>query len=254
LIKQEELENHDLGFCEALDLKGVHFSYSRETGKVLNNLSLKIKKGTRMGLIGRSGSGKTTLLEMIMGFLKQDAGEILLDGIPSNLTTSEWRKKIGYVPQITFLLDSTLLQNIVLNREVSLDRVMRVIEMVDLSEFLKTLPGGLHERVGEKGAKLSGGQRQRLGMARALYSDPEIIILDEATSALDPETEAKILENLAHFLSDKTMIFVGHRLQALKACNEVVLLNAGCVQVHAQKMEEALSISEIKDFFENESS
>jgi ABC-type bacteriocin/lantibiotic exporter with double-glycine peptidase domain len=152
--------------------------------------------------VGKSGAGKSTLVDLLLGLLVPQEGNVLLNGVAPHIALELWRDKIAYVPQETKILSKTILENIVIGipeSEVDLDAVWLALEQVQLNDFVKNLPSGLSTQIGESGLKLSGGQRQRLGLTRAFYLNPQLLILDEATSALDPETENHISLALSSF-------------------------------------------------------
>ena len=226
-------------FSESLEFKDVSFQYRGAKEKALDHVSFEIKKGEVVGFIGTSGSGKTTMFNVLLRMLKEDSGNILLDGKP--ITENEingWRKMIGYVRQDFYLIDSSLAENIAFGidrKEIDEAKVMDCIERASLSEFLKTLPQGINTHLGEFGGKLSGGQKQRVAIARALYHESEIILFDEATSALDNETENEIIETINNlFTQQKTMLMIAHRYTTLKKCNRIYEMKDGkIIQVHS---------------------
>ena len=210
-----------------LILKNVSYSYSSSNENkdyVLKNIDLDLVKGDKIGIKGKTGSGKTTLINLITGLIKNYEGEILLNDNDFNINLSNWQNKIGYVPQSVYLADESALFNITLTDKKNVDfhKVQNILKIVGLYDFFNTLPKKLETRVGERGSQLSGGQCQRLGIARALYRDPSIIILDEATSALDQSTENSILKSLFVNNKDKTILTISHRNEALKFCNKVI--------------------------------
>ena len=190
--------------------------------KVIDNLSFQIQKGSTIGIIGKSGSGKSTLIDILLGLHNQTSGEILVDGVNIASNIRSWQQNIGYVPQNVYLIDDTIMANVAFGISPELineDSVDKAIRSAQLSELIKTIPGGKNSIVGERGIKLSGGQKQRIGIARALYSNPDILVLDEATSALDNENEANFMETILHYKNSKTIIIVAHRLSTLKSCD-----------------------------------
>ena len=191
---------------------------------------MTLKKGDFIGIIGETGSGKSTLINLFTGLLKPSEGKIEVDGLNIFSNLSEWHKKIGYVPQSIYLMDDTIKKNIAFGlREDDIDdnSVKQAVEKASLSEFLKNLPNGLDTIVGEKGIRISGGQQQRIGIARALYRDPEILILDEATSSLDQSTEKKIMDSIQFLKRKKTLIIVTHRLSTVDKCDKIFFINEG---------------------------
>jgi len=220
----------NLNFNKSILIKNLNFSYSSETKNIFNDLNLLIKKNEMIGLLGSSGSGKSTLVDIITGLLNVSNGEISVDGKNIHSNLSAWQSKIGYVSQSTYLLDETLEKNIAFNlneNDIDGEKIKRCLAMSDLDNLVMSLPDKKKSIVGEMGAKLSGGQIQRIGIARALYNNPEILIFDEATSALDLITENKILDTIQKLKSKKTIIIISHRVSAVKFCDNVYSLEDG---------------------------
>lgn len=222
-------ESLPIPFNHTITLKNVSFAYS-ENKNIVNDLSLTINQYERVAFIGDSGSGKSTLVDLIIGFYKPQRGEILIDNIPlTNLNIKNWRQQIGYIPQSIYLFDGTIAENIAFGHSINEARVIEVLKQINMYEYLLNHEG-LSTHVGEGGIKLSGGQKQRIGIARALYSNPKVLVLDEATSALDTETEAKIMEEIYAISKDKTLIIIAHRLSTIEQCDKKIdlrLLNKG---------------------------
>ena len=179
-----------------------------------------------MGIRGASGSGKSTLFNLLLGFLKPTEGEIRIDGqllTPDN--RMGWHQRVGYVPQEIFVMDGTLLENIALGQSVpDRQKAQKVLEQVQLGEWLAELPEGLNTLLGESGSRMSGGQKQRLGIARALYKEADVLFFDEATSALDNRTEQEInraLQQLSASYQELTMIIIAHRESSLALCDRI---------------------------------
>ena len=221
-----------VAFDQEFRLSKISFSYG-EGSNVLQEVNLVIKKGEVIGLCGESGSGKSTLANLILGLIDPDSGYLLIDGkkvVGTDLRS--WQTLIGYVPQEVYLLDDTIRRNVAFgleDEEIDDQRVFEVLEMAQLEGFVAGKQDGLGSIIGERGAKLSGGQRQRLGIARALYGNPEVLILDEATSALDQETEGELLETLKPLLGKVTILMIAHRKSAFELCNKVLQLKQGRV-------------------------
>ena len=193
-------------------------------------MELRIPKFQITGIIGESGCGKSTLLSLIQKFYPLPAGRILIGDLDIEYISTELiRKKIAAVPQQTDLFQGTIISNIALGEhEPDLERIIHICIRLGLDEFISQLPSGYQTMVREQGANLSGGQKQKLGIARALYRDPEILILDEATSALDPLSEQKVQETLNWFyLQNKTIILIAHRLTTIRYCNSIIFLKRG---------------------------
>lgn len=219
-------------FEKNLNIENITFQYLNGDKKIFNNLNLSIEKGKAIGFVGKSGSGKTTLINIISGLLSPSKGQITADGVDIFKNIDSWHKKIGLVPQDNFLLDDTILKNIVfLNDENKVDekRLKDAIYYSALSEFINELELGVNTNVGEGGAFLSGGQIQRVILARLLYNDPQILILDEFTNSLDPESENHVLEklNLLKKEKNKNFFIISHKMKPLKLCDEIIVLENG---------------------------
>ena len=211
-------------FVRDIKLTNISFKYPNRNDYVFKAINLRFKKGESVGIYGPSGAGKSTLLDIILGLIKPSKGNLLIDGINLWKThkNSSWQDCIGYVPQSIYLLDETIAANVAFGIEddhINFDLVKDCLKKVDLYSFITTLPKGILNNVGERGAQLSGGQRQRLGIARALYNNPSVLILDEATSALDVETEKKIMQTISTMYGKLTIIIVAHRLSTLDFCD-----------------------------------
>ncbi|WP_020592913.1 ABC transporter ATP-binding protein [Kiloniella laminariae] len=217
-------------YDEKLNLNSVCYSHPDQAKGQLRDINFSITKGESVAIVGASGAGKSTLIDLLLGFHQPQTGEILCD--QSNIFTnlSEWRKIVGYVPQKIYLIDSSIRQNIALGlpeSEINEAAVHKVIYQAGLEDFLASLPEGLNTIVGEEGARLSGGQAQRIGVARALYAQPKLLIFDEATSALDANTEKFIINELLAHNQARTLIFVTHRLGAVRNFDKIVFMGDG---------------------------
>lgn len=214
---------------DSISICDVSFSYDHSVdNRVLKSASLEIVKGEYIGIIGPSGVGKTTLVDIILGYLKPDEGVVLADGIDINNNLKGWTKNIGYVPQMIFIMDDTIRNNIIFGSDNCKDvKIWELLRRVKLDEFVHSLSDGLDTYVGERGIRLSGGQRQRLGIARALFHNPDILVLDEATASLDNKLEAEIMEDIYGLDGMKTVIVIAHRLTSLKKCNKVYKIENG---------------------------
>lgn len=231
-------------FSDRIILDKVTYSYPNASKNSLEEVSLEIRKGQSIALIGKSGAGKTTLVDVILGLLTPQTGDIKVDGISIYDDLRSWQNMIGYVPQSIFLIDDTLARNIafgVPDRLIDLDRLVQAIQAAQLSELVDQLPQGLETRVGERGILLSGGQRQRVGIARALYHEREILVFDEATAALDNETESLVTESIKSLSGSKTMIIIAHRLSTIEHCDRIYMLEKGRVARSGSYQEIVLS-------------
>ena len=230
LTKYEEKEKlktlvieQKIKFNNLISFKNVNFSYKDSKEYILEDINFEIKKGSKVGIIGKSGEGKSTLLDLLMGLLEPKSGAIYIDGIKlSSSTISSWQSKISHVPQRLFLSDSSFLENIALGKltkDIDFQKVESVSKKARLHDFITNFNKGYYEQVGERGIKLSGGQIQRVGLARSLYKNSEVIIFDEATNSLDIETERLIMKELYSLDKNLTIIIVAHRLDTLSQCD-----------------------------------
>ena len=210
------------------------FSYPGFDKKALQDINITINKGDLVALIGESGSGKTTLINLILGFLSPDDGSIEVDGVNISKNIEGWQSRLGYVPKEIYLLDETIRENIAFGvpiEEIDSDKLNNAVKESRLEEFIKSLPDGLDTNAGYVGSKISGGQKQRIGIARALYTKPEILILDEATNALDIENENKIFDTLLENKIVETLIIISHRHNNLHRFNRVYEVKKGKVSL-----------------------
>ena len=242
--RDESRAKADLKFLNEIRLQNISFSYPGSSDYSIKNVSLTIKKGESIALIGKSGAGKTTLVDIILGLLLPRQGDILVDSVSIHNEIEAWQSLIAYIPQSIFLTDETIEKNIafgVPDQLIDHTRLNNSIEAAQLSELIEGLPQGIHTSVGERGVRLSGGQRQRIGIARALYHERDILILDEATAALDTETEKFVTQAIQDISRNKTVIVIAHRLSTIKYCDRVCLLDKGRI-THVGQFEEIVPI------------
>lgn len=219
--------NLPIHFNKSILVQDVRFAYN-EDKIILDNLNLEIKKNSLFGIKGASGKGKTTVLNLILGFLNPIDGNIQVDNIKISQNIKNWQKLIGYVPQKTFIANDTLKQNIAFGEnynEIDNSSVERAIALSKLDDFVDALPNGLNEIINEKGQNISGGQIQRIGIARALYRNPKLLILDEPTSSLDKDSEKEIFKNLLDLKENLTIILVSHNPELIKLCDNILDLD-----------------------------
>lgn len=219
-----------LSFRDHIILDNVTFHYPNTSKKSLDKISLTVRKGQAIGLIGKSGAGKTTLVDVLLGLLIPQSGDIKVDGVSVYSNLRAWQNMLGYVPQTIFLIDDTLERNIafgVPDQLIDQNRLWKAIEMAQLIEVVAQLPDGIKTVVGERGVLLSGGQRQRVGIARVLYHEREILVFDEATAALDNETEQLVTEATKTLSGRKTIIIIAHRLSTIEHCDRIYQLEQG---------------------------
>ena len=215
---------------EEITLNAVTFKYPTADKISINNITLSITVGSSMGFVGTTGAGKSTLVDIILGLLSPVSGTIRVDGVDIQNNLRDWQDQIGYVPQSIFLTDNTLRRNIAFgipDVEIDIDALWNAIKSAQLEHFIKNLPEGLDTMVGEKGVRISGGERQRIGIARALYHNPKLLVLDEATSSLDIHTEQEVMKAVQALHGEKTIIIVAHRLSTIEHCDRVFRLNDG---------------------------
>lgn len=227
----ENLGCEKVVFSNDLVLKNVNFGYQNKP-LLFENLNFTLKKGEKIAFIGESGSGKSTLVDILMGLLKPNSGEILLDGQNLNADNlKDFRQKIGYIPQQIYLFNDTIAKNIAFGEEIDENLLDKVIEQANLKAFISSLNEGTNAVVGDGGSNLSVGQKQRIAIARALYLSPQILVLDEATSALDNESEAKIMSEIYKISADKTLIIIAHRLNTIAKCDKIYRVDKGKVSL-----------------------
>jgi ABC-type multidrug transport system fused ATPase/permease subunit len=218
-----------LTFDSEVKLKNITFRYPTGAPPILKDLSLAIRKNESVGIAGPSGSGKSTLVDLIIGLHNPESGSILIDDVPLSRTNiASWRRMIGYVPQEIYLIDDSVAANIAFGiplEEIDDEKLVNAAKGAQILDFIqKELSEGFQTRVGDRGVRLSGGQRQRLGLARALYHNPQVLILDEATSALDHSTEAAVMETIHKLQGTLTIITIAHRLTTLERCDRIIQL------------------------------
>lgn len=220
-----------LRYTKDMVFENVSFKYPGASSQTISDISLRILANTTVGVVGPTGAGKTTLIDLILGLLPVNSGRILIDGIElCTDNTRSWQNNIGYVPQSIFLADDTVSKNIafgVPDKQCDQNAIEQACRMAQIHDFIMTLPKGYNTVIGERGVRLSGGQRQRLGIARALYHDPDLLVLDEATNALDSATEAEVMSAINKMCGKKTIIMIAHRTNTVQNCEQIVALNNG---------------------------
>ena len=214
----------------SIELKNIVYAYPNTDTLIFNHASMKVPYGKSVGIMGPSGAGKSTIVDILLGLLKVQEGQILCDGDNVFDNYPAWLSQIGYIPQSIYLVDEPIRNNIafgIADDEIDDNRIWQVLEEAQLKDFIQTLQEGLDTAIGDRGVRLSGGQRQRLGIARALYHNPEILVFDEATSALDNETEAAVMEAINSFHGKKTMVIIAHRLNTIEKCDIIYRVENG---------------------------
>ena len=216
-----------------INIINLSYSYQNSNKLILKKISLTIKKNTTVGIVGLTGSGKTTLINLIMGLITPISGSISVGKtVLDDTSMASWQKNIGYVPQDIFLMDDTIKNNIIFSNtltDINIDEVIHAAKLAGISSFIESLPQGYDTKVGERGVRLSGGQVQRIGIARALYRKPSVIVFDEATNALDGITEKILIETIHKISHQKTIIMIAHRLTSVKRCDSIHLIENGII-------------------------
>lgn len=228
LPKDIQIKKHSF---QLLDLQNVSFRYPGTQELILRGITLKIRKGESLGLIGTSGVGKTTFIDLLMGLFEPEEGKIFLDNeLLSGKVLHQWRSQIAYIPQQVFIIDDSLKKNVALgvpDEMIDMEKVESALKQSQLFSLLDQLPQGVDTLLGERGIRLSGGQRQRVALARAFYHDRDVLIMDEATSALDSETEKEIVSEIQLLKRKKTLIVIAHRLSTIEHCDRILRLERG---------------------------
>jgi ABC-type multidrug transport system fused ATPase/permease subunit len=228
-LQSDEISNRN-DFNGEVRLTEVSYRYPGADNLAIRNVSFSISQGSSLGIIGSSGSGKTTLADLILGLLEPMEGQVSISGVTPLMASLKWPGIVAYVPQEPILIDGTIRENITLGfdgQEISEETVQESIQVSQLSDFINQLPHGLDTNVGERGSRVSGGQKQRLAIARALSTNPKLIILDEATSSLDLKTEAEIAKSLDSLKGKVTMIVIAHRLSTVKDFDHIIYMSQG---------------------------
>jgi ATP-binding cassette, subfamily B, bacterial PglK len=222
-----------LQFHRAIEFRNVKFRYVADGPWILNGFDLLIPHGSRVGFVGTTGSGKSTTIDLLMGLLRPEFGELLVDKQPLVAErVRAWQRSLAHVPQTIYLADASLAENIafgVARDQIDVEKLNRAAKQAQIASFVEGHPDGFNLQVGERGVRLSGGQRQRIGIARALYKDATVLVFDEATSALDTATEQSVMEAIAGLDRSLTVIQIAHRLSTLRNCDFIVEVGEGKV-------------------------
>jgi ATP-binding cassette, subfamily B, bacterial PglK len=233
-VLNNEWNTTPMKFKKCIEYKNMSFNYTFEGPKIIDNISLKINKGSKIGFIGSTGSGKSTLLDITMGLLSPTEGDFAIDDTSVTIDNQRsWQLNIAHVPQTIFLSDTTIKENIAFGvplDEINMNLVIEAAKKAQISSSIESWKNKYDTHVGERGIKLSGGQRQRIGIARALYKKADVIILDEATSALDNKTEKAVMSELNKLDDSLTIFIVAHRLTTLENCDQIVELEDGKIK------------------------
>ncbi len=224
LTGEAEEEKTALALTDKIVLDHISYTYPNTEKPIFTDAHMEVKKGQSVGIMGPSGAGKSTIVDILLGLLHVQAGTITCDGRDIFENYPSWLSKIGYIPQSIYLIDESIRDNIAFGIDadkIDDKRIWEVLEEAQLKSFVEELPEGLETTIGDRGVRISGGQRQRLGIARALYHNPEILVFDEATSALDGDTEAAVMEAVNSFHGKKTMVIIAHRLNTIAKCDVI---------------------------------
>ena len=238
-----------LSFNKKITLNNISYCYPNESRTALKDINLDIYANTTVGVVGTTGSGKTTMIDIILGLLEAQKGTLEVDGkVVTKQNLRSWQRSIGYVPQNIYLADDTVVANIALGvepKDINQNMVEKASKAANLHDFvMNELPKQYKTKVGEQGVRLSGGQRQRIGIARALFKSPQVLILDEATSSLDNQTEKVVMEAVNNLGKNITIIIIAHRLNTVKNCDKILLLEKGQLK-NEGKFDELINNSEI---------
>lgn len=224
---------HPICLNQGVELRDVTFTYPGKSSPALKDFNIYIPVNRTVGIVGASGSGKSTAIDLLLGLIKANQGEMLIDGRSLDAAQlRSWQDNLGFVPQSIFLSDASIMENVAFGlsrEEVDHELVQQAITLAHLDDLISTLPQGLDTRIGERGVQLSGGQRQRIGIARALYQNASVLIFDEATSALDGITEKLIMDAIHDFSGKKTMVIIAHRLKTVEKCDIIYFVQNGTV-------------------------
>jgi ABC-type multidrug transport system fused ATPase/permease subunit len=223
-------ESSHNGFSANVDICDVSFAYKNRETKALDSISISIKSGEFVAFVGTSGAGKTTLADVLLGVIIPDTGTVSISNVSPNIAISKWPGSVSYVPQDVLVIDGTIRENVSLGYQSELENdhlIWESLRIAQLESFVKGLPLGLDSKVGERGTSLSGGQRQRLGIARAMFTKPKLLLLDESTSALDTQTELEFTQSLNKLKGDVTLIVIAHRLSTIEKADVIYYLENG---------------------------
>lgn len=230
LVGEKKEEKPPLTLTDRIMLDHISYTYPNTDKPIFTDAHMEVKKGQSVGIMGPSGAGKSTIVDILLGLLHVQEGTITCDGRNVFENYSSWLSKIGYIPQSIYLIDESIRDNIAFGidaDQIDDEKIWQALEEAQLKQFVEELPEGLDTTIGDRGVRISGGQRQRLGIARALYYHPEILVFDEATSALDGDTETAVMEAINSFHGKKTMVIIAHRLNTIEKCDVIYKVENG---------------------------
>jgi len=239
-VKRKSAKAGGIGKFSALKLKNISYKYPNTDSYALRNVSLTLKQGQSIAFVGSTGCGKSTMVNVLLGLLEPQEGKVLVNKQDIFSSLDSWRAHLGYIPQSIYLLDDTIRANIafgVPDEDIDEETLWSAIQSANLDSFITSLPDGVSTEIGENGARLSGGQQQRLGIARALYFNPDVLVMDEATSALDNNTEKEVMQAIQGMKQNRTLIMIAHRLSTVEDCDCLYFLDAGRIS-HSGTFEE----------------
>jgi ABC-type multidrug transport system fused ATPase/permease subunit len=246
-VHESKVVAQDREFSGQAELANVDYVYPGSSSYALKDVNLKIPKNSFTAIVGPSGSGKSTLIDILLGLNTPQKGSVFISGMNPKIAFRKWPGKVGYVPQRTSLLDGTIAENIVYGRELtSDDQIWKSLRIANLEELVRSLEFGIHTPIGELGNRLSAGQQQRLGIARALFSEPELLVMDEATSSLDATTERELSQSLANLQSRVTLVVVAHRLSTVVKADKIVYMANGKILAEGSMEEVRIKIPEFE--------
>jgi ABC-type multidrug transport system fused ATPase/permease subunit len=217
-------------FIPSVKIKNLHLHYPKERNFSIMDMNLEIEPGMSVAFVGPSGAGKSTLIDLLLGVLEPLGGGVLISNVEPKVATASWPGAISYVPQDSFIIPGTIKDNVSLGYESDVftnENVERALKLASMWDFASRLPHGIDTMVGESGVALSGGQKQRLGIARALFTCPKLIVLDESTSSLDGQTEADVTASISSLSGETTVLVVAHRLSTVRNADLVVYIEEG---------------------------
>jgi ABC-type multidrug transport system fused ATPase/permease subunit len=231
-LANTSIENNFIheGFTPSIKVTDVEFSYNRDAKEDIKIDNLEVPPGSSLAIVGPTGAGKTTLVDIMLGILEPRKGQILVSGQPVRSAISQWPGAVAYVPQNVMVTEGSIANNIALGYDedsIIKQHVREALQIAQLWEFVESLPDGIETKLGEGGIGLSGGQRQRLGIARAMYTKPKIIVFDEATSSLDGATENEVTQAISKLRSYATLVIIAHRLSTVANADQVIYLENG---------------------------
>jgi ABC-type multidrug transport system fused ATPase/permease subunit len=218
------------GFSSTVQVRNISLTYENRPNPAVSGASFDVSPGSSLAIVGTSGAGKSSLADLLLGIIEPDDGEILISGCRPSVAIKKWPGAIAYVPQDVLIVNGTIKENVALGffaRDIDDSKIWQALETARLSEYVKNLPEGIETSVGERGAKLSGGQRQRLGIARAMFTEPRLLVLDESTSALDGQTELGITDSIAGLSGEVTVVIIAHRLSTVRFADRLIYLSEG---------------------------